>query len=360
MYDNILKLIKSIMNNKTEEIVLSKQDEFMLKEQALLPFVYYSSKNLEFKKYYVSACISDELFNNAKTDLCVILNDNNIDFIIFKGMILKEFYPDQALRTKGDIDIYVGKKNYKKAIKCLLDNKYELCDDETDYHIGFIKSGISIEIHSALLTIVSEYYYFFKDPFKHTINNENHQFYLDDTYHFEFLIAHYAKHLIYGGAGIRPIIDFYFMLEHGKVDTTKAYNDLKKLGLHKLFESMSQVIYLIINDEKYNKNKNVDDFLDFIMNSGVHGFGINNNMMQNQISRMGRMKYALHKIFPSNKEMKNLYPRMYRCRLLYPICWFRRFFQILFFRNRKIKESFDCDKEDSLKRKRMYDDIGLK
>ena len=57
---------------------------------------------------------------NIKTDdavakLTKIMRDNGIAFFVFKGQVIASYYPSPEMRTSGDVDFYVFKKDRARA-----------------------------------------------------------------------------------------------------------------------------------------------------------------------------------------------------------------------------------------------------
>src|SRR5574344_630656 len=210
METKIFDIIRAGINVEVIQNLNVKEDELgILKEQSLLQFLYPVTKNLEYRTYYISASIVNEKFNRMQAEIRKVMEEKNIDFFYFKGTILKSFYTDPALRTRGDIDFYVKPEEYKKALYAMVEpgNFKAMDNDLTDYHLGMRKDGLFVEVHQALMSVKSPYYEFFSKPMEHIFTQSGNLCFLDNTYHLLYVIAHFAKHFIQGGAGIRPIID---------------------------------------------------------------------------------------------------------------------------------------------------------
>lgn len=81
---------------------------------------------------------------NVKTDdavakLTKFMHDNGIAFFVFKGQTVASYYPSPEMRTSGDVDFYVFKKDWARA-KSLLEKDVTMTDDHSD----FLKEGIAL------------------------------------------------------------------------------------------------------------------------------------------------------------------------------------------------------------------------
>ena len=72
--------------------------------------------------------------------------DNGIGFFVFKGQTVASYYPTPEMRTSGDVDFYVFKKDWVRA-KSLLEKDVKMTDDHSGQHWEFTKDGIPFEMH---------------------------------------------------------------------------------------------------------------------------------------------------------------------------------------------------------------------
>lgn len=78
---------------------------------------------------------------NSKVDKAVVnlsklLKSNKIEFFIFKGQTVAQYYPVPESRTSGDVDFYVFKKDWNKAIYVIGYN-VEIKDHHSFRHLDF-------------------------------------------------------------------------------------------------------------------------------------------------------------------------------------------------------------------------------
>lgn len=88
---------------------------------------------------------------NTKTDdavgnLAKLMHDDCISFFVFKGQTVASYYPHPEMRTSGDVDFYVFKRDWDRA-KSLLEKEVTITDDHSCQHLEFTKDGIPFEIH---------------------------------------------------------------------------------------------------------------------------------------------------------------------------------------------------------------------
>jgi len=238
--------------------------------------------------------LKQEEFLSLQNEITSIFNANNINHLYFKGSVLCNLYDDSSIRTRGDIDVYVDINDLDKAKNLLIFNGYELEDGGETHNIAFYKNNIMIELHFALIddNYSKELMKYFNRPFDISHNVSNNLYALNDNEHFIYCLAHFAHHLRQG-AGMRYMLDFYYMLKKTNIDYDKLHNDLALLGLSRLYNNSLNVLYYLTN-EKFDdyEEQNIEYFIDYMLKSGIHGFGKENEGSTSQaVAHVDKKRY---------------------------------------------------------------------
>ncbi len=252
-----------------------------------------------------------------------ILNQNNIRHIVFKGYVLRNYYPHKEFRTMGDIDIIIDENNQNKVHKLLLSFGFAFDEMDSKKTVrNYVKNNICFEIHTKLVSKNLfediDYTDYFKDCFSHCENVENHTFELNREYHFIYLIVHMAKHFKNGGCGVRMILDIAVFADKlkDKLDWDYIREQLEYLKLY----DFSKVIFLLCEkwfgtDIPLDKTQlNKDEICvieEYILAGGIFG-DVNKNLDAIRIGSSGnsltlRFINLLKIIFPSYKNMTKRY-----------------------------------------------------
>ena len=80
------------------------------------------------------------------------LREVGIDPVLLKGPALAAYYPNPRLRQCGDIDLYVGQKNYRREYEALL----KIADNADDIKVLFILTFwemLSDNLHNEVLFV---------------------------------------------------------------------------------------------------------------------------------------------------------------------------------------------------------------
>ncbi|MBQ0083189.1 MAG: nucleotidyltransferase family protein [Clostridiales bacterium] len=261
--------------------------------------------------------------------LSFFFEKNRIQFIVLKGAVLRELYPEPWMRIGCDIDILVKKGDFNNACK--------LIAEKLNYTIGKVTSrdvaitapnGVHIELHFKLINrraaasenvlqrVWEESTPKYENSFEHVMSDE--MFYL-------FHIAHAAKHFEEGGCGLRPLLDLCFL---NQIDNPKRKEILKEAGLEKFAEILS-----VITRERFGKEfANMDELTkkaeDFIIAGRTYGT-VKTSAITTAIYD-GKIEKIRTLLFPDYDKMSLLFPVLKKHKLLLPFLWVYRWFNAVF------------------------------
>lgn len=357
----VFNCINAYFNNKSLSFPIDVDKKEVLnlfKEQALLPFLFLVYKDNDFKKFYIASMIIQDNFLRAQKEIDKAFTD--IKHLYFKGSVMYQYYPDFALRTRGDIDFYVSDDDYQKAKDILFSLGYSKSHDDAEHHSAFVKEGLELELHHLMCS--SEYKEasnVFSNPFVNAVNIEGNSYHFTETYELLFTLFHYSKHFVNGGAGVRPLIDVYLLLKKGDINKELLKEKLVYMKLLDFYYVVINAIESIFKEQLDDvPEKNIDTFLAFILDSGIHG--LNNNIYEVQMISQKRNKFIflLKKLFIPYSVMKSYYPCLKKLPVLLPFCYILRFFR-LWKTKKKIKKVIKSNKKEALDVMNMFEELGL-
>ena len=360
---NSLELLQAYFKKEVYEFSGDVKREITLQNlQSLSPFLYYVYGK-PFLNVYLAANLIQEKFYKLQSEITKILNENQISHFYFKGSVLSNIYPDNALRTRGDIDFIVKKEDFSRAKALLLENGFDFFD-ECDHHASYFKNELEVELHKSLIHSDSKFYKYFEKPFEMANVKNEYEYEMSPEYHYLFLLVHLNKHIT-TGEGLRSLLDFYYMDKYYNLDYDFIINESKKINLTKLFHTVNNAVYIITGERLYGYNgEDVSDFLEYLLNNGIHGRSPDANYGENLVLRKGngggKIRTGLNAIFlPDKKVRKKLYPRLSKCFIFYPILVIHRAFVCVFFRRRALKALVGADLALAKKNDDMFGRIGV-
>ena len=308
-------------------------------------------------------------YENIKHELDAIFplfEQEGIDCIVLKGSAIRKYYTEPWLRTSCDIDLLIKEEDCDRAIKSLsekLGYRYEgkLSHD----HQLYSPSNVHLELHFMLIeedtVLKSEKLLENVWDYIVPMGEYNHIFEMNDEMFYYYHMVHMAKHLIFGGCGIKPFIDMIILNQNVQYGDS-AYQLLKDGGLDKFETSSYKLAKVWFLGEKGDGS--TERLGEFVISGGVYG-NVENRVASNQSENGGVLGYMIHRIFVPYKVLVIRYPGLENRKLLMPFYQIRRWFDLLFggrakysFNELKINKIISKKEVDSVNN--MIDELGLR
>lgn len=351
----VLTLVKSAIMG--EELSLPEETNIdyalqIAKKHNIAALIYYGAFNCGIDKdlppmkelflaVYKNIVMSEtQIFEIDK--LKKAFDNNAIDYMLLKGSLLKQIYPKAEMRRMGDVDILIKEEQYEN-IKKLLENEGYTFKYETDHEIVWCKKTIYLELHKKLIPERNrEFYAYFGSgwQFAKKKNEETFAYQLSKEDTFIYLFAHLAKHYTGGGIGIQHMLDLWvYKLANPDLNEALIVKQLKKLYLDKFYLNVMQTL------ESWFCAKQGDDITDFITEfifaSGTYGEHTNRILavaarQKRYNGKTSKFRKIMSLLFPSVSALKIPYPVLKEKPFLLPFIWIRRWFEVLFFKSKKI------------------------
>ncbi|MDO5011364.1 MAG: nucleotidyltransferase family protein [Intestinibacter bartlettii] len=386
-----LDLFKSSLNNKPYEcgeIDLENLKHIYALAQIhhVVPMIYNALYNEEFfenvdenfKRMFKNTgfrlVVSQIQRSNRFLELYKKLQENDVDAIVFKGIIFRNMYNNPDDRMSSDEDILVKKEDYDKVKEIFLGEGLEFIQKEGNECAYFCRqTGLCIEVSTSLFSDESKAYghlnNLFDDIFEKSIkiNIDGVEFStLSHEQHLIYIVFHNMKHFLHGGFGIRQVADFMKYIEkYGEfIDWDKFWSDLKILNYDTFALNLIDISlkYLGFDDNKavypggiknFDEIKNYndyyinsDDLISDILDSGVFGASTQerkhtalmtlNAVEENDNGNNGNRFKA---IFPSVDYLKGSYTYLQKYPVLLPVAWGQRILGYLK-KNKNNKDSY--------------------
>ena len=314
--------------------------------------------------------------------LAAELDRAGIDFVLFKGLVVRGYYPVPELRTFGDVDILIRREDRQKSdglMTALGFTRKEDWEPSYSYHRG----AEYYELHSRVIGFDvsdrADFVGYFGDIWNHTrpaqVVELPHARELTPEFHFLYLLTHIAKHISRSGAGMRMYLDLAFFIRHfgRSLDWAWVAGELEKLNLTDFGAVALTAVEHWFGVECPMELKPVDrevlgDFTEFTVSGGVYGYvgKDQGELFLKQQNRNGedvsRFRTLMHHAFPDAKILVNKYAYLERHPWLLPAAWAQRLID-----KRKewgrfadsTRQILSADEEKDRTLKRIYKEIGL-
>ena len=192
-----------------------------------LPKAFIPPKELVLEWYGVTMRTEkiSEAHESDLVSLIKFLSDCNIDNRLMKGQGCASFYPKPWHRQSGDIDLFVGERQYNKAQDLIMNHGVKI-EKESVYDVHFTWGKTIVEMH--------KWETFFYYPFvnrrlqsicrkeewnKSIVVNIGDQpiALFNATFNAFYIFVHLYHHFLQVGIGLRQICDWMLWMKHQEV-----------------------------------------------------------------------------------------------------------------------------------------------
>ncbi|MDE6513432.1 MAG: nucleotidyltransferase family protein, partial [Muribaculaceae bacterium] len=108
-----------------------------------------ASTSAKMNKFALGLIQTNMVLDRTAARLVAFLEQRGIRGVLLKGQGVARYYPMPQIRQTGDIDFYVGREQYRRAVEVcreqLASNKAEC--EEMEVHFSFDMGGVEIELH---------------------------------------------------------------------------------------------------------------------------------------------------------------------------------------------------------------------
>ena len=312
--------------------------------EALQKLGYPEEQLKKFQDDYKLNMLREARFELAGQQVFDALEKAEIPFIPLKGAVLKNLYPNPALRNFTDYDLYIGDK-LSEVEKVMLELGYDY-DHDTENDMDFVKKpSLHFEMHHSLFTSAYDFDGYFNEPFEKTYLKEGKKYfhlYRNEDF-LVHVLAHLYKHFTDGGCGIKQFMDMYVLTKKLELDMDYIHNELEIIGLNGFLETVIRLNAFLFDGEK--PDDNLLEIADYVFNCGTFG-SVKNNMaleyaQDNEDAKkhfgLYKMKYFANRWQLSFSGMKKQYPILGKLPFLLPFCYFHKLFKVVFFKRGVIK-----------------------
>ena len=305
------------------------------------------------------------------------LDQQKIDRLLFKGYEVKNLYTVPELRTFGDIDFAIHRKDRERCNRLMLQNGFQLHNDWEPVY-SYEKSYEYYEIHTQLMDSDMDgraaFQNYFRDFWKYSEKIGEYTYVLYPGFHLFYLLTHIAKHLYGSGAGIRMYLDIAFFVRAYREKIDWGWFQREVTGLH--LEKFVNTVFAAI--DKWFDVKSpfplqavnsdfMERFIEFTLNGGVFGY-INKDSAEVELrkelkgKKVRRTSTFFHLAFPSANTLEVRYTYLQGRHWLLPAAWIHRLFkkkQSTVYYLKESKGIFTADSEKLRQMQELYDQIGL-
>ena len=227
---------------KGEQPSLDGMDLQAIKEEAqkasILPLL--GTVVPQFKDAFYKNVYRNSNLEKCRRRLYEFFDENSILHCSLKGIVVKDFYPQSAMRFMADYDVLFDPQRKEAVRDWLKENEVEVLyfreirKGEKEDSVLFNKQ-FHFELHYCLLNdgYVTEpwYEYFSNDElFKRLVRVSGSEYRMNDEDFYLFFLIHAFKHSSYV-CDMRGLIDCYLINKNSKYNRDYVENKLEEFGL---------------------------------------------------------------------------------------------------------------------------------
>jgi len=281
----------------------------------------------------------------AHNEVHRIFSENNIPYVILKGVASASYYKEPMLRMMGDVDVLVRPNNIAKADKLLKSIGFVTADDidGDDMHIGYKrKDGVACELHRRVAGIPQNHSKEIIEKSLCDIFEKSVEYKMSNGscivpckfHHGLILLLHTATHLTHEGVGLRHLCDWaVFVNSFSNIEFINTFEKpLKEMGLWRFAQLLTLCCIKHLGcDEKAWAGQADDDLIDGIVSDILNGgnFGYKDADRYNQIKYISNRKDGttakknpVLQLFVSiNEKTKKEFKFVNKSKLFLPLGW---------------------------------------
>ncbi len=280
----------------------------------------------KFQKEQMLAVYRNEQIKFAYSEICQVFNKEKIPFVPLKGSVIRPFYPEANMRTSCDIDVLISKENLQKAVELLKKKGYRL--KSRNYHDVslFSPANVHIELHFSVLENLENIDKILQNAWDYTVLKSESCYEFTDEFFVFQMLAHMSYHFLWGGFGVRFLMDVWVM-EHKMGKTVECAEELlEQAGIYKFAQEVSRLANICFSGEEEEGFSR--KFLKHILEGGIYG-NTQNRVSVKKSENPSTVAYIIKRWFAPYKTMAEHYPVLKKAPILLPIFWIVRLFKIL-------------------------------
>lgn len=331
--------------------ISKKQQVYSIIASVLDASVLPQEQSAELVNYVQSELLRLLSMKNELSLLENELREKQIKFMLLKGSVIRDYYPQQKMRQMSDMDILYDDSKRDALIRIMKSHGFRLtasCENSDDF---FKEPFYTFEWHRAL--------FFEENRFCPKFNLWNHavadaenpyKYHVESTEHFVYTICHMFKHYATNGCGVRFLCDIYVLMHYGeKIDMTTALDRLDEIGIREFAGDAIALASAVFDDNAITPNQ--QKMLDFLLSSGVYGNCIVDYSKKLDEAGGSKIKYFFRRLFPSKKKMYADYRQLEKRPYLLPVYYIIRLFVKFKYNSdtakRELTEIRKIDKKDN-------------
>ena len=214
---------------------------------------------MQMKQQCVSTMMQQQAMMPILSKAWIALENADIHPVLLKGLALAQYYPQPHLRQWGDIDLYVGQKQYHQATKVLdatfPEADHPPVDDEERKHYNYVFPNTVLELHRISMGFAHPRDRKYYENLEEAYLTKNGPIFVvggqrittpEETFNVFFTFLHAWHHFIETGMNMKQLCDVAVLL-HAKRDVIDAERLREMLTKLHLMEVWQLLMYIMVH-----------------------------------------------------------------------------------------------------------------
>lgn len=292
-----------------------------------------------------------------------------INCMPLKGMILKHLYPEFHMRSMSDMDILIDVGKLKETRQIMPDLGFEAWRYDEHHDIYRFSNCVNVELHKLLIVGEMEDYFQIGFERAHLKEGYSHIYELSIEDFYIHVLGHMAYHFAHGGVGIRLVLDIRVYLDKygDQMDREYIKQELEKAGLYTFACHAEKLASIWFGGEE--SNEFYDELGMYIINSGYLGSQEHRDILEvvkqqgEKAGNKSKWKAVMFALFLPYRQMAFSYPILKKLPFLLPFAWVYRWIHVMVTRRENVSrmqrllKTQDTDVE---KLSKLYDKLDMK
>lgn len=267
--------------------------------------------------------------------LAAAMDEQGIDYLFMKGIVLQDLYPQPGMRQMSDNDILYHLHNHpdvglkgqsQQAMNRLMESMQARTISNAGIVDVYLLNQTSLfEMHREFLGPDQPLYDYFDQTWSRAtkVSEESGEYLLKWEDHYILMLAHSHKHFSNSGCGPREIVDAwqFWQVKGSSLDKDYIDHQLKVTGLTE-YDAMLRRLGAVIFEAEPATEEDME-LLAYFLSSGTYGtkeHAMNNALkkLENEGKNIQQAKtaYLWGRLFPEPEYLQTQFPFFYRHRWL--------------------------------------------
>ena len=317
---------------------------------------------LNFIRVQEMAYFRHKRHNVAVLELSGVFEKHKIEYVLLKGSVTKEYYPEKWMRLGGDIDILVKEEDLFRAVDAIALELGYTTDGVKGFHDMSLFSwdGVHLELHYNVKENLPALDKMLARAWEFCTGGEGYRRYMTPEFFILHIVCHMAYHFVGGGCGIKPFSDLMLIRKNMEYDENLLLSMLSECSLDGFYKNALSLIDVWFFGKEHTSLTR--DMESHVLLSGITR-GVDKTVAAEQTRRGGRLGYILSRIFMPYSQLKIRYPKLDGKPILTPFYTVVRWFDFLFGSKTRARHELRAAKKigrDDMKRMNEFlENVGL-